>query len=209
MGKVYIAGTGEQAQIVAEILTLNHQDIGGFFDDNDSQEFLGYPVCGTINAMEKVIHSEDSLIVAIGNCLVRERIYERCRGKLNLASAIHPSTIMMPSAILGAGVVIHPGVIIETSACIGDGTILNTGCIIEHHNSIGPYSQICPGVTLGGKVTIGTTTWIGLGSAIRDHLEIGSYVFIGQGSNVLKSLPDGVLAYGNPARIYGRSPYAE
>jgi sugar O-acyltransferase (sialic acid O-acetyltransferase NeuD family) len=209
MGKVYIVGIGEQAQILAEILAINKIKAAGFFaDDADEKEYLGLPILGTSEDMEKVLKEDDEFIVAIGNCKVRERIYERYAGKFKCASAIHPSSIIMPGVKINEGVTIHPGVIIETGAQIGKGAILNTGCIIEHHNIIGNYAHICPGVVLGGKVSIGKTTWVGIGSTVRDHLDIGAYAFVGAGSNVVKPLPDRVLAYGNPAKAMGQSPYA-
>ena len=40
-----------------------------------------------------------------------------------------------------------------------------------------------------------------MGVTILDRLEIGENTVVGAGSLVVKSLPDNVLAYGNPAKI--------
>ena len=207
MGHVYIVGASEQGQIVAEILQLSGHTIGGFFDDAGTERYLGFPVLGRTTELAEVVPRDGSFIVAIGNCQVRARIYERYRGQIALTSAIHPSAIIMPSATLGEGVTIHPGARIATAARIGDGVIVNTGAIVEHHNVIGNYAHVCPGAVLGGGVTIGDTTWVGLGSVVRDHIAIGSYAFVGQGANVTRPVADGVLVYGNPARVQGPSPY--
>ncbi|MDR2907851.1 MAG: sugar O-acetyltransferase [Bacteroidales bacterium] len=50
-------------------------------------------------------------------------------------------------------------------------------------------------------VTIGDNVWIGGGSIILPGVTIGNNVTIGAGSVVTKSIPDNVLAYGNPCRI--------
>jgi len=50
-------------------------------------------------------------------------------------------------------------------------------------------------------VTIGKNVWIGGGSIILPGVTIGDNVTIGAGSVVTKSIPDNVLAYGNPCRI--------
>ena len=50
-------------------------------------------------------------------------------------------------------------------------------------------------------VTIGNNVWIGGGSIIMPGVTIGDNVTIGAGSVVTKSLPDRVLAYGNPCRV--------
>jgi maltose O-acetyltransferase len=50
-------------------------------------------------------------------------------------------------------------------------------------------------------VTIGNNVWIGGGSIILPGITIGVNVTIGAGSIVTKSIPDNVLAYGNPCKI--------
>lgn len=50
-------------------------------------------------------------------------------------------------------------------------------------------------------VTIGDNVWIGGGSIILPGVTIGNNVTIGAGSVVTKSIPDNVLAYGNPCRV--------
>jgi len=50
-------------------------------------------------------------------------------------------------------------------------------------------------------VKIGNNVWIGGGSIILPGVTIGDNVTIGAGSVVTKSIPDNVLAFGNPCRI--------
>ena len=50
-------------------------------------------------------------------------------------------------------------------------------------------------------VTIGDNVWIGGNSVIFPGVEIGNNVTIGAGSVVTKSIPDNVLAFGNPCEI--------
>jgi maltose O-acetyltransferase len=56
-------------------------------------------------------------------------------------------------------------------------------------------------VSKTSPVTIGNNVWIGGGSIILPGVTVGDNVTIGAGSVVTKSLPDNVLAYGNPCRI--------
>ena len=72
---------------------------------------------------------------------------------------------------------------------------------ICHNSIIGEGVHICPGVHIGGHVNIGTASWIGIGSCVADRVTIGSGSVVGAGSVVVKDIPDGVLAYGNPARV--------
>lgn len=54
---------------------------------------------------------------------------------------------------------------------------------------------------LGRPITIGDNVWIGGGAIICPGVTIGDHTVIGAGSVVTRSLPDRVVAAGNPARI--------
>lgn len=56
-----------------------------------------------------------------------------------------------------------------------------------------------------GKIKIGNYTYIGDGAKIMPGVTIGNDVIVGAGSIVTKSIPDGVIAAGNPARIVGET----
>ena len=114
--------------------------------------------------------------------------------------------------------------------CIGENTEINMNCVFLDCNyiRIGNNTLIAPGVHiytvfhpvraqerfprrsaaefnfavgLTKPVTIGDSVWIGGGSVILPGVEIGDDVTIGAGSVVTKSIPPGVLAYGNPCRV--------
>ena len=50
-------------------------------------------------------------------------------------------------------------------------------------------------------VTIGDGVWLGAGSLVCPGASIGENTVVGAGSVVTRSLPGGVVAYGNPARV--------
>lgn len=52
-------------------------------------------------------------------------------------------------------------------------------------------------------IKIGNSVFVGAGAVIMPGVEIGNNVIIGAGSVVTKSVPDGVIAAGNPACIIG------
>ena len=56
-----------------------------------------------------------------------------------------------------------------------------------------------------GKIKIGSYTSIGAHCMIMPGVTIGERVIVGGGSVVTKSVPDGVMVAGNPARIVGRT----
>ena len=50
-------------------------------------------------------------------------------------------------------------------------------------------------------MSIGDDVWAGGNVVINPGVTIGSNVVIGSGSIVVKDIPDGVIAAGNPARV--------
>ncbi|MEP1930854.1 MAG: sugar O-acetyltransferase [Roseibium sp.] len=56
-------------------------------------------------------------------------------------------------------------------------------------------------VNIARKITVGRECWIGAGAIIMPRVSIGDGTVVGAGSIVTKSLPDRVVAVGNPARI--------
>lgn len=54
-----------------------------------------------------------------------------------------------------------------------------------------------------GKIKIGNYTYIGEGAKIMPGVILGNDVIVGAGSIVTKSVPDGKIVAGNPARIVG------
>lgn len=57
------------------------------------------------------------------------------------------------------------------------------------------------GLEYGKPVTIGSNVWVGANVAINPGVTIGNNVIIGSGSVVTKSIPDNVIAAGNPCKV--------
>jgi len=105
------------------------------------------------------------------------------------------------------------GIEIATRCPIGPGLLLphTQGTVIGAWR-VGANATIFQGVTLGAKEvdfsyqentrpTIGDSVVIGSGAKVLGGLTIGSGCRIGANSVVLRSIPDGQLAVGVPARI--------
>ncbi len=111
---------------------------------------------------------------------------------------------------------------------VGENTFINTNCVFQDNNwiTIGTNCLIGPGVhiytashpvspaeridtsgenqlykTFTKPVSIGNNVWIGGQTVILPGVTIGNGVTIGAGSVVTKSIPEGVVAFGNPCRI--------
>jgi maltose O-acetyltransferase len=104
---------------------------------------------------------------------------------------------------------------------LGDGVFFNFNCVILDGAKVeigarsifGPHVQIytashpmdsderAKGLEFSKPISIGTDVWVGGGAIILPGVKIGNRCVIGAGSVVNRSLPDGVLAAGNPCRI--------
>ncbi|MBA7491580.1 UDP-3-O-(3-hydroxymyristoyl)glucosamine N-acyltransferase [subsurface metagenome] len=84
---------------------------------------------------------------------------------------------------------------------IGKNVKLAQYCNIGHDSIIQNRARLSAGVLIGGYAEIGKDTVVGMGAIIRNRVKVGTCSFIGQGSNVVKDIPDNVIAYGNPCKV--------
>ena len=72
---------------------------------------------------------------------------------------------------------------------------------IAHNCRIRKAALLTACVELSGGVDVGERVWIGPNSSLMQKISIGNDSLIGIGSNVLKSIPEKVVAAGNPAKV--------
>ena len=84
---------------------------------------------------------------------------------------------------------------------IGDNVVVNTGSQVNHDNVIENHVYMASGVVLSGGVKIGENSLIDDGVIVALGRKIGKNSIIGAGAVVTKDIPDGVVAYGNPAKV--------
>lgn len=114
---------------------------------------------------------------------------------------IHSSALVGRNAVVGHASVIEQGVILAPYASVGSAVNIKRGANIGHHTVVEDYATVNPGVTVSGNCRIGAGSAIGVGCTLFDQLEIGAGSVISGGSVVTKSIPPGVLAYGNPCKV--------
>ena len=125
---------------------------------------------------------------------------------------------------VGTDVMIEPDFYCEfgENITIGNHVFINARCsildcaevVIGDHVLIGPDTGIyavnhaldaqerIAGACHSSPVRIGKNSWLGGHVTVLAGVEIGENTVIGAGSVVTKSIPDGVLAMGNPCRVY-------
>jgi len=203
MGRVLILGAGGHGKVVADaLLRAGHTPLG-FLDDDPSRwgtRTLDLPILGPIRDFAR--HDPDGLIIGIGANAARQAIAQTLGAAAEplWCNAIHPRSIIAPSAHLGRGILVVAGAIINPDARIGDHAIINTAATVDHDCTVGPYAHLAPGTHLAGNVHIGAGTLLGIGTTVIPNRTIGPWSTIGAGSTVIHDLPARCTALGTPAR---------
>lgn len=88
---------------------------------------------------------------------------------------------------------------------IGDNVRIAPGTSFYTHGGVIPIRKIYndPDLDHFGKIKIGNDTYIGEHCMIMPGVTIGEHCVIGGGSVVTKSVPDGCMVAGNPAKFIG------
>ena len=195
--RVILIGASGHGKVVADIVAAAGDTVVGFLDDDKSKQTCGgYPVLGAITQATK--YPDCRFVIAIGNNGVRQRIAREL--ELPWYTAVHPSAVISPSAMIGAGTVVMPRVVVNAEAKIGAHCIINTGATVEHENDLADYVHLSPGVALGGNVTVGEGTHIGIGACVRNNISICGGCVIGAGAAVVKDITEPGTYAGVPTR---------
>lgn len=189
---VVIIGAGGHAHVIADIITASGDEVIAYLDDNPQVAGRN----GDISDYEK--YKDAEFVIGIGNVDAREKIANNLNVKWY--TAIHPSAIVSPSAVIGNGTVVMPNAVINARAVIGNHCIINTAAIVEHDNIISDFVHVSVGVNLGGTVFVGRNSWIGIGATIKNNINICDNCLIGAGSVIINDLIAQGTYIGVPAK---------
>ncbi len=106
--------------------------------------------------------------------------------------------------VIGAGVYINRHTMIDAheSIEIGERAMIGPfGYITDHDHAVQAGVAPADGPLVSAPVMIGARCWLGAHVTVLKGVTIGEGTVIGAGSVVTKSLPPGVIAVGNPARV--------
>lgn len=144
-------------------------------------------------------------LVAIGGDRGRDRLELQQlladSGIAPLPSAVHPRGFVANDVKLGPGTQVMAQAAVCAGTSVGASCIFNTKSSIDHEGAVGNGVHLAPGATLAGCITLGDNVMIGTGAVVFPRVRIGHDTVIGAGSVVTRDIPDGVIAYGSPARV--------
>ena len=143
---------------------------------------------------------EIDCLLAIGDPRIRARAGTQVRAKGGrLASLVHPTALVVPSATIGEGAIVGPFAFVGPDARAGEGLVLNTYSSLGHDSAVGDYCTFSPYATINGNTELGHCVFLGSGAIVVPKVKVGGYSKLSAGAVATRDLPEGSLAYGNPA----------
>ncbi len=114
----------------------------------------------------------------MGNPIIRKKIYEKIKTKLNKAfflNIIHPSVVFDTrnnKIKMGIGNILCAGSILTTDIIIKDFALINLNCTIGHDVEIASFTTFSPGVHISGNVKVGENVFLGTGAVFSENVSI-------------------------------------
>jgi UDP-perosamine 4-acetyltransferase len=156
--------------------------LGRYYDDGVRHAFIG--------------------LGGAGDTRPRRRLYETARSAgFEIASLVHPSAVVSPSARIGAGATLLPLSAVQADSELGEDVIVNTGAVVEHDCRIGAHVHVATNATVASGVGVGDGAHIGAGATIRQGIDVGAGAIVGAGAVVVRDVDPGVVVVGVPATV--------
>lgn len=165
--KIVIIGAGGHGKVVADtIVAQDKYELIGFVDavlPIGEKIINDFCVVETQDNIKLLKNKADVFIVAVGNNVVREKIYNLVIEILSPSIVIHPSSVIGSDVTIDSGTVVLANTVINASSHIGKNTIVNTGTVVDHDCVIGDSIHLSIGTMVGSNSIIenGHTTSIG------------------------------------------------
>jgi sugar O-acyltransferase (sialic acid O-acetyltransferase NeuD family) len=208
--KIVFWGATGQAKVLRELIGHLDYELVALFDNNLEvmSPFRDVPLYHGVEGFEKWrrerSEGDAAFLVAIGGSKGRDRVQIHHfleENQLKPIVAVHPTAFVAASARLAGGcqILAHATVCAEVS--VGEACIINTASSIDHEVVLGRGVHVAPGATLAGCVSVGEYSLIGVGAVVLPRIKIGADVIVGAGSVVTEDVPDGMVTFGNPAKV--------
>ena len=207
-----LGGPGNGAVIASAIADANDRGddqwiVAGYLNDRmePGEDIDGHPVLGKTGDVGEFVHNDYyaiNTILRIDGQQERIAMFESfALPDERLATVVHPTAYVAPTAELGPGVVIMPNVSVSPGAVFGKGCLIMMAATIGHDSRLGDYCHVAAQGCVGARVKLGDGVHIGLNATVKEDLAIGTNATLGMGSVLTKNIGDSEIWIGNPARF--------
>lgn len=160
-----------------------------------SVTFLGRPVISLAAGSQMVFDGEN--VIASST---------RCAGLGNIQPCVLRTHTAGARLVLGRGVGVSGAAICAAaSITIGEGTLIGAGALIfdtDFHQPVGDFEWNDDPAKGARPITIGRGCFIGARAIVMKGVKIGDRAAVGAGAVVISHVPSGMIAMGNPARLW-------
>lgn len=135
-----------------------------YLDDNSAN------ACGVCADYYKYIDANTELYPAFGNNELRMKwIRELKENNALIASLIHPTAYVSPTAVIGDGTMVLPNASVGTGVRIGTGCIINMNAAVDHDCLIEDGVHVCLGAVVKSGIIIKENVKIEAGEVIAKN----------------------------------------
>lgn len=202
-----IYGAGDLGREVLDIaLDINRMSCRWdgflFIDDSLSKNILmDQPVLPFQEVLRRYDVGELELVTAVGEPESRKALRKKIRAAgLRMGRCVHPSSRVCDTVRVEEGVVVQSGCYLACGVVLKENAYVQPNAMLGHDCIIGTDSVISPCVSMAGHCTVGDSSYVGMAASVKEGTTIGNQTVVGMGSIVLGNIPDGVVAFGQPAK---------
>ncbi len=202
LGIYGFGGHGIELEELAKVINLKEHRWEKIIFIDDTPEKVDnkkvFPFAATVSQYNT---DEIEFVIGVGEPVSRELVYNKVKElDYTCAILIHPSAFVASNAQIEEGTVICYNAYISAEVCLKENTLVQPMAVVGHGCTVGKNSVISALVAMGGNSCVGNNSFIGMGVPVKHRTRIGNGTVIGIGSVVVRDIPDGVVALGNPAR---------
>jgi sugar O-acyltransferase (sialic acid O-acetyltransferase NeuD family) len=210
--KLVIVGAGgfgrEIASMVLTTQLCETWDLQGFLDDDPAKQNdspLGLRVLGGHSYLRD--NEDVSAVCCIGEPLARRHFAMDIAGWYrNWTSLIHPSAWVGAQVSIGPGVILAANTVVTCDAHIGEHVHLNCYSSVGHDALVSAFATAASHVDITGGARIGECCYIGSGARVLPNVALGERSVLGAGAVANRDIPNDTVAVGVPARVIKRRP---